>query len=235
MKGCIKKRILETGFIALFLSSIIFLHPQPVLAEVKVCGDYEYQYNEEYNGIEIVKYHGSGKKVTIPETIEGLPVTVLGSQSFVNEEDVEFAFSGNASLKEIKVPRTVKVIKEGAFYQCDRLKKVELSESVLELETDAFFGCDNLREITLPKSLRIISNGAFSYCESLEKVKIPKNVIVIGESAFDNCTGLKRVIFAKNCRLEMIGERAFAACWGLTDIKIPSSVRKLGSMSFFLV
>lgn len=31
----------------------------------------------------------------------------------------------------------------------------------------------------------------------------------------------------------MIGERAFTACWGLTEIKIPSSVRKLGSMSFF--
>ena len=134
-----RKRICKTGIILMFLLGIVFWFPQCTLAETKICGDYEYQYNEEYNGLEIVKYHGSGKKVTIPETIEGLPVTVLGSQSFVNEEDVEFAFSGNVNLKEIKVPRTVKVIKEGAFYQCDRLKKVELSEGVLELETDAFF------------------------------------------------------------------------------------------------
>lgn len=83
MEDSIKKRILDAGFLMLFLSSIVFLHPQPVLAETKICGDYEYQYNEEYSGIEIVKYNGDDKKVIVPETIGGFPVTVIGKEAFV--------------------------------------------------------------------------------------------------------------------------------------------------------
>jgi hypothetical protein len=64
------------------------------------------------------------------------------------------AFSGNTRLTEVKLPNTIK-----------------------EIKNYAFMGCENLRYINIPDSVETIGIGVFSECTKL------KNVIMSKEQA----------------------------------------------------
>jgi len=78
------------------------------------------------------------------------------------------AFDGCSSLMEVKLPGTVEVIGEGAF-----------------------FGCSSLRgELTLPDSLKRIEGGAFYECSKLESIHFPAASSLlefVHEEAFIGC------------------------------------------------
>ena len=71
----------------------------------------EYNYTTNNGTITITKYTGSGGDVTIPSTINGLPVTSIGFG----------AFQGCSSLTSVTLGNSVTSIGINAFHNCTSL------------------------------------------------------------------------------------------------------------------
>jgi len=99
------------------------------------------------------------KKVIIPDTYEGKPVSTIKSG----------VFEANLQLEEIVIPESVRIIESRAFYGCEKLTKLDLG-SVEEIGEEAFANCSNLQEIVIPSNVKQIGEAAFSNCVKLEKV-----------------------------------------------------------------
>lgn len=75
-----------------------------------------------------------------------------------------YAFAGS-SVKEICIPKDVKVIRKGTFLGCAELQKVELPEFLEQIEDDAFKGCTSLKKIYLPSEKVEIGDAFENYTE----------------------------------------------------------------------
>ena len=84
----------------------------------------------------------------------------------------------------IKLPETVKVIGENAFYMCSNLYSIEFNEGLEKIENKAFLKCTNLSALEFPETLTEIGVDSFSYCDSLTHLEIPSSVKSIGDYAF---------------------------------------------------
>ena len=219
-----RKRICETGIILMFLLGIVFWFPQCTLAETKICGDYEYQYNEDYNEIEIVRYSGEDKKVTIPESIEGFPVTVIK----------ENAFSYCRKMKTIVLPEGLQEIGEGAFEYCPKLKKITFQRNaqIIKIGKNAFQGCSNLTEVKFPASLKVLESCAFEYCSKLKKVEFANNSNLrgIGSYCFSGCQSLSGIIIPK--KVVTIQSYAFYECSKLKKITFQGDIPRIEKAVF---
>jgi len=88
-----------------------------------------------YNGqITITGYTGSGGDVTIPSTIDGLPVIGIGP----------WAFNGDTGLISVTIPNNITSIEFGAFSSCSNLISVSIGNSVTSIGRQAFSGCISL-------------------------------------------------------------------------------------------
>lgn len=105
------------------------------------------------------------ENIVIPEYIDGLPVTCIGSYSFSNSEY-------SSSIKSVVIPKTVKYISEGAFSYCDNMESLTISDGVEYIGSFAFVGCSKLKSVTVPKSVRKIDDMAFNGCDSIEEFVI---------------------------------------------------------------
>lgn len=127
------------------------------------------------------------ESIAIPEGITALPAKVDDSSYYG-------FFLGCTSLKEVKLPSTLKSIDEAAFYNCSSLESIEIPEGVEQIKQFAFSGCSNLKEITIPGNVKSIEDDAFEACESLKSISIPSSVTYIGYCAF-SYSGLTDVYY----------------------------------------
>jgi hypothetical protein len=80
------------------------------------------------NTVTITGYAGSGGAVIIPDTINNLPVTSIGSN----------AFYGCTSLTSVTIPAGVTYIGDYAFYGCTSLVSVYCQGNAPSLGADVF-------------------------------------------------------------------------------------------------
>ena len=131
--------------------------------------------------------------MTVPETIGGKKVTVIGGGTF---------YLGSVKIESVVLPDTVTTIEEGAFSRCEQLKIISIPKSVSVIEDNVFtypYGADiysNLEEINVdPDNLCYSSKEGIMYDKSgtvllqyPEKNKaggvIPNGVVKIGKEAF---------------------------------------------------
>jgi hypothetical protein len=158
--------------------------------------------------ITIIKYTGSGGVVTIPSTINGLPVASIG----------DYAFLYCSSLTRVAIPNSVTSIGYEAFDDCTRLTNVTIPNNVTSIGDYAFAGCTSLTSITIGANVTSIGDMAFFYCSSLTRVTIPNSVTGIGEYAFFSCGSLTNVTIGNS--VTSIGYGAFQYCTGLTAIMV---------------
>lgn len=137
-------------------------------------------YTVSGNSIRITGCDESAEEIVIPDTIEGLPVTVIDW----------YAFENCGSLKSVVIPDTVTHISRFAFAHCLSLESVNMPTSLYSIEQYAFFDCPKLKGIELPEGLVVIEQRAFSGCESISEVTIPESCTTIGEYAFLDCESL---------------------------------------------
>jgi hypothetical protein len=216
----------------------------------------DYTYTTNNGTITITKYIGSDAAVTIPSTIDGLPVTNIGDSAFFN----------CASLTYITIPNSVTSIGSHAFYSCFRLTSVTIPNSVASIGGYyAFAYCTNLTNVTIPNSVTSIGGWTFFGCSSLTSITIPNSVTNIGGAAFSRCSSLAAitvdalnsvygsmagVLFNKSLNtliqyppgkagsytipnsVTSIGGIAFSNCTGLTSVTIPNSVTNIGVAAF---
>ncbi|MDR1971667.1 MAG: leucine-rich repeat protein [Treponema sp.] len=150
-----KKKVFFAGLAAaaLFLTSILG-------AAAQTAADFEYVRNTDDAGIRITNYKGTAAQVSIPASINGLPVTQLGGR----------LFAGNDTITSLAIPEGVTVIWNGD-----------------PMNGGICYGCVNLSSVILPATLREIGDYAFVYCTSLAAITIPPGVAYIGEGAFEGC------------------------------------------------
>ena len=126
--------------------------------------DFNWEKNENEDGIIITKYNGKETKMRIPEEIEGLPVTEIGRRAF--EIDVSF--------NKVELPDSVEKIETAAFSRCTALTEINLPDGLDTIEEYAFYKCGELRKIDFPDTLTYVGEGAFSGCDNLESISVPQ-------------------------------------------------------------
>ncbi len=117
--------------------------------------------------------------VSVPGTLGGKPVTVIGHHAFFNCGD----------LTTPSLPATVTNIGAHAFEGC---RSLDLGDGQLPVKLEeigdcAFLGCQSIRTVTMPGTLTRIGDGAFGNCIRLWNADIPGSVRRIGHRAFENC------------------------------------------------
>ncbi|MDR1971345.1 MAG: leucine-rich repeat domain-containing protein [Treponema sp.] len=98
--------------------------------------------------ITITGYRGSGKDVVIPETINGIPVTVIGPAAF-----------RNLALSSVILPATVVSIETLAFAH-NELTDIELPQGLSVIGVSAFED-NKLTRVAVPESVKHLRYRAF--------------------------------------------------------------------------
>ena len=142
-----------------------------------------FTYGTNNGTIAITGYYGPGGAVTIPDTINGLPVTSIGYQ----------AFWLCTNLTSVTIPTSITSIGQGAFYFCTSLTNITIPTSVTSLGQDTFCYCWSLTSVMIPASVTSIGDHAFYDCTSLTNITIPASVTSIGAHAFSFCARLTSV------------------------------------------
>ena len=159
--------------------------------------------SEKYTTYDGVLYDKTGKTLlACPKKRRGAVKIKNGTQTITDN-----AFC-DSSIEEIKMPDSVKNLKEGAFCNCQKLQKVNLSNS-----------------------LKIIPNSCFDFCVSLHEIKIPDSVEIIEKYAFFNAE-LTNIDFGKSVRVIQYG--AFKNT-NLKKLRLPASIKKLDGIGPFPV
>ena len=125
------KTISLKKFLACFMATLVLLTSLSIsIATANSYGDFEYsvatEYDKEFNAIKsikITKYNGSDSDVVIPDTIDSLPVTIIESDAFANNESIE----------SVTIPETVVEIGGWAFENCTNLKEIDLPSNLKEI------------------------------------------------------------------------------------------------------
>jgi hypothetical protein len=119
-------------------------------------------------GITITGYRGEEKNVVIPETMGGVPVTVIGNRAFYNK-----------SLTGVVIPGGVTKIEPEAFAD-NRLRELALNCTSIGYGA---FSNNQLTGLSLSGGLTLIGPRAFAQ-NQLTAVAIPRSVAYIGNGAF---------------------------------------------------
>ena len=185
-------------------------------------------------------------KLTIPEKLDGYPVTSIGIS----------AFYGRDRLTSVTIPKGVTSIGDQAFFNCTSLTSVTIPEGVKTIGTSAFAACWRLTSVTIPEGVTSIEDATFSGCTDLTSVTIPSSVTSIGEYAFRDCWGLwedaNGVQYESDAKVVLIkaptslaGElvipntvrfihsEAFSDCSSLRSVTIPEGVTSIRDDAFY--
>lgn len=229
----------------------------PCLAETSTThtsGSFQYMLLKDGTAC-IVRYRGANSIVNLPDTLDGHPVSCIGSE----------AFKDCKSLVTIVIPHGVTSISMNAFRSCSSLLYVTIPDSVISIGSGCFYGCTRLATITIPDSVISIGSHAFCECYQLTSIivspehpvfatidgvlfdktdrslaacpgsfsgayTIPQGIQSIKSGAFSHCTSLSSIVIPDS--VTYIGSNAFEYCQSLTDVTIPDSVTTIGMSAF---
>lgn len=197
-----------------------FTRKLPSNVQTNGCLRYREDMTDGTPSITIIDYVGSDKTVTIPDSIDGKPVTRIKS----------YAFHGNEYVEEIIVPDSVTEIQGDAFKNCAKLKTVKLPKNLKGLYHCTFKNCPSLTDVTIPEGVTFIGTNAFQDCTALQKIEIPASVKKLKDGAFQGCTRLSEVTLHNG--LLYLSFDAFNGCTDLQQITLPNSLKMIKSRAF---
>ncbi|MCF7924778.1 MAG: InlB B-repeat-containing protein, partial [Candidatus Izimaplasma sp.] len=201
-------------------------------------------YEIENDHVIITDYVVSEFGIVIPNTINGLPVTVIGAYAFqstglwqivLNENLKEirtYAFQNASNLTSIIIPESVTFIGANAFEQCYKLTEVifEGESQLKSIENQTFGHCSALTSIIIPDSVISIGMNAFYGALNLKTVSLGNSVEIIKQGAFYNNQSLRYINLPEG--LTRIEAYAFVQTYNLSSIVIPQSITYIGESAF---
>lgn len=162
------------------------------------------------------------ESLTIPETIEDLPVTQIASNAFKNKQ----------AFKYMELPSSLTQIGSDAFNGCSSLKEIIIPAGVTSIggtndASNVFGYCSSLESIKVDNKNAnfasegncLLSKNKGTLITGCKNSIIPQNVYRIRSSAFLGCSLLTQIKIPHNC--ENIEKGAFRGCSRLTEITVP--------------
>lgn len=218
-----------------------------------------FYYNISNNQVTIkgLKNENAPKKIVIPSTIEGYPVTKVAERAFdgdINLEELTIGDNVTAfepyncgesfyNLKAINVSSGNKAYSsvDGVLFNKAKTElliypRVKTNTSytvpngVTKIGRFAFYYCKSLESVSFPNSLVIIAGCAFSECYKLDNITLPKNLTTIDISAFAGCESLKGITIPDS--VQTIGFEAFERCLQLTNVVLPKNISVIEPSTF---
>ncbi len=158
---------------------LLLLLPLPGIGESTAgsSGGYEYVLHEDGTA-GIVRYTGPDTQLTVPDSLDGHPVTLIGNEAFMN----------SGLLQGVTMPEGVTAIGMKAFYNCSGLSEVILPGSLRTIGGFAFSYCGSLQTVKVPEGTQSIGEFAFGECAALWQAFLPGSVTAIGPEAFEGAS-----------------------------------------------
>jgi hypothetical protein len=146
----------------------------------------DFTYSKDNNIVTITGYTGKGGAITIPDTIENCPVSVIGRK----------AFQENSTITTVTLPASVTTIEEDAFYD-SRITSINLTENLTSIGNSAFNRCSSLTSIRIPASLSstdALGSGVFYQCTKLSSITIAEGIKTIPKHTFNKCEAVSTLV-----------------------------------------
>lgn len=245
-----------TKLIALFLCVLT------IMASFAGCSSTATEQKLEYEVVDdhvvITKYTDSTERteITVPDELDGKPVTEIKDFSLFNAESLktiyigknvetigEWSMTNNQHLEQFVVdeenPYFCSV--DGVLFTKD-MKTIVYFPPAKNIEFNKYGDAQNKTTYVIPEGVEIIRSKAFYKCYYVEDITIPSTVKRIEEKAFHRTAALYQITLPEG--LEYIGKDAFAYCFSEnyenatnpnneTQIVIPSTVKEIGEYAFF--
>ncbi|MDE6591784.1 MAG: leucine-rich repeat domain-containing protein [Oscillospiraceae bacterium] len=198
--------------------------------------------------VRIVKYIGNDKFAVIPDTIEGLSVTMIKENAFAdrivteltlpaeienvsakmirNTKELQYIYISGNSEKYISVDGVILTAdgKTLVMYPGGRTGEAEIPEGVTRIGDNAFYGC-KITGVSLPETVEEIGISAFEQCSGLKEITIPGSVKAIEPYAFCG-SGLLNITVSDG--VESIGTGAFEST-KIMELYLPDSLTSAGN------
>src|SRR5215471_10020522 len=202
---CIKKSFVLPSLVAV----VAVLVARPSQAQ--------FTYTTNNDTITITGYTGTNDDVVIPSTIDGLPVTSIGTNAFgLVLDGIFFRFH----LTSVTIPNSVSSIGNFVFSGYTSLTAITVdsaNQNYSSIEGVLFdkgqttliqYPCAKAgASYTIPDTVTSVGGSAFYECSSLTSVVIPNSATSIGYSAFEECQNLANVTIGNS--VASIGDYAF--------------------------
>lgn len=190
--------------------------PQNVQQDIEAV--FRYYFTDDKEAIILERFLGQGASVTIPSTIQNLPVVKIGRRAF-------YGIDRETRLVNVIIPDTVMIIERDAFSH-NRLEELTIGNSVAFIGREAFIQ-NRLTSVNIPDTVYVIDSMSFMQ-NRLVNITIPGSVIFIGSGAFMQNRLADAVISDGTV---YIGRLAFAINQ-LTSVNIPDSVTRIWPFAF---
>jgi hypothetical protein len=235
----IMKMGIKRNLIQICLLGALLLLALPVVVQA------QFQTITNNGAITIVKYTGSSGAVIIPDTINGYPVTSIGTNAFFGSFNTfsssvtmgsnvtsigSQAFANSVALKNVIIGNNVTNIGDATFSQCTFLTNIVFGTNIANIGTNVCYQCSYLSSATIPNSVTSIGSQAFANCGNMISVTIPNGVTSIGDSAFYGCW-LTNVTIPNS--VTNLGAAAFYGCGNLTNVAIGTNITTIKTNAFY--
>lgn len=199
------------------------------------------------DSVKITGYTDSTQRteITVPDEIEGKPVTEIADFSIFNAESLqkivigknvttigEWSMTNNQRLQEFVVDEanTAFCSVDGVLYTKD-MKTIVYFPPAKDIEFNKFGEAQNKTQYAIADGVETIRTKAFYKCYYVEKIEIPDSVKRIEEKAFHRTSALTEITLPAS--LEFIGKDAFAYCDLIETVTVPAGVTEIQEYAFF--
>lgn len=208
-----------------------------------ILGNLKFFLTDDLSSAKVIGGDAKDTSLEIPSHIEvkgeAVPVKTIGKYCF-----------DSLPLKEILLPDTIEVIEEGAF-EGTNIENLKLPVSLKHIKEDAFRHCYELSSLIIPPSITFIPYRCFLGDKKLQFEKFPESIIEVDTCGFQGVrfpqlnlpSNVKKIGWDsfKLCGiinlkaqegLEEIGPGAFGNNYDLETIDLPSSLKIIGEGAF---
>lgn len=166
------------------------------------------------------------EKVTFGKEIENIGVSAFESEG----DDTKSVGMGKLQTL-IFSGKAPAIIREKAFYYCDKLTEIVLPQGIKTIDEWAFAKCMGAKRVILGDGLERIGNHAFLKCRGAKEISIPGSCKTVDVSAFYQCRSLQKLTIGNG--VQVLNKGAFEECEALTEVTLPDSVTTLGKYAFY--
>ncbi|MCD7894553.1 MAG: leucine-rich repeat domain-containing protein [Erysipelotrichaceae bacterium] len=162
--------------------------------------DFLYVLDQHTKEIKLLRYLGKDHEVTIPDEMNGYPVTSIDELCFCKNNILDFTYEYTIQSFKVSPNHPVFITHDHALYdktnqtliRYPNIQKnnIYLPHHLINIGGHAFDSCTGIKEIYFSENVQYIGNNAFDYCH-IKTMRLPKNLEIINNSLISRYTSFK--------------------------------------------